>query len=168
MGDAAVVILGMLVTLTACPRSTTEGASRKETAVKSDGGARGGGDEEIQQLVKKLQKEPENPLHFDVSPSVVRLGELGLPAAAAVLPLLDSDDETTRGRAERVLAEVVDRRLGWLPNRGFLDPFAGQEKMRVIWEGNGSYHFNAPVEKRRKSIALWRGWLEKAQKDGGQ
>ena len=162
------MILGMLVTLTACQRGTRERASGKETAVKSDGGAQSKGDDEIQSLVRKLPMEPEDPLHFDVTPSVLRLGELGLPAAVAILPLLDSDDETTRGRAERVLAEVVDRRLGWLPNRGFLDPFVGQEKMRVIREGNGSYHFSAPVDKRRKSVALWRKWLATAEKDGGQ
>jgi hypothetical protein len=164
----AVVILGTLAALVACQRATTEGAKGKRAAVKSDDGAQSKVDDEVQRLVEKLQKEPENPLHFDVTPSVLRLGELGLPAAVAILPLLDSDDETIRGRAERVLAEVVDRRLGWLPNRGFLDPFVGQEKMRVIWEGNGSYHFTAPPEKRRKSIARWREWLAKAEKDGGQ
>jgi hypothetical protein len=61
---------------------------------------------------------------------------------------------------------VVNRRLGWVPNRGYADPHAGQEKMRAIWEANGSYDSKAPREKRQMSIALWREWLAKSPTDG--
>ena len=137
----------------------------KGVILKGDGGSQVASDDEIRKLVATLNDAPDT-LHNDFTPSVRRLGELGVPAAFAVLPLLDADDEMARARAQNVLSQVVNRRLGWVPNRGYADPHAGQEMMRAIWEANGSYDSKAPSEKRQKSIALWREWLAKSSKEG--
>jgi len=155
------VFAAALAVLATCHRDASETAGAKGVNVKNDGGIQKQDDAEIETLVKTLNDTPD-VAHADYTPSVRRLGELGLPAATAVLPLLDADDRLTRARAQRVLEQVVNRRLGWVPNRGYADPFEGQEKIRAIWEANGSYDSDAPPEARRKSIALWRQWLTKA------
>lgn len=110
-------------------------------------------------LVRDIDKHPD-PLHVDVTPAVVQLIAIGLPAVAAVLELLDAPDVLTRRRAQRVVEGVVMQRHGWRPGRGYADPQAGQLKVRAVLETNGSYRADAPPENRRLAIARWRKWIE--------
>jgi len=115
--------------------------------------------EEIRRLIQTIDENPDR-LHVDVTPSVLRLSELGLPAASAVIELLDSPDWMTRKRAQRVLEGIVMRRHGWRPGQGYPDPHAGQERTQAVLEANGNYQADADPEVRRRSIELWRRWLE--------
>jgi len=56
----------------------------------------------IQHLVETIDDNPDR-LHVDVTPSVRELSALRLPAAKAVLPLMDHANKVTRMRAFRVL-----------------------------------------------------------------
>jgi hypothetical protein len=113
---------------------------------------------EIGELVRTLDEQP-HPLHSDFTPSVERLIELGLPAAAAVVDLLDAPNPATRLHAQRVIEGVVMRAEGWRPNRGYPDA-AGEQRTRHVLEENGGYRYDAPPEQRRAAMERWRAWLE--------
>jgi|SRR5436853_1279451 len=115
------------------------------------------GGAELKRLVRTIDDEP-NINHLDVTPSVLKLSEMGLPAAKAVLGLLASDDLLTRKRAQRVLEGVVMRRNGWVFGHGYGDP-AGRQKTQALIEQNGYQADSAPGA-RAKAIEKWRDWLE--------
>lgn len=116
-------------------------------------------DDALAGLVRSIDENPD-PLHVDVTPSVLQLMESGLPAARAVLELLDAPDALTRKRAQRVVEGVVMRRNGWLPGQGYPEPHEGQQRVKAILESNGSYDAEAPPELRRRAMVLWRQWIE--------
>lgn len=120
--------------------------------------------DEIKQLIETIDDNPDR-LHVDITPSVLRLSELGLSAARAVLELLDAPDFWTRRRAQRVLEGVVMRHHGWVPGRGYPDPHEGQEQTQALLEANGNYQADAPQEARRDAIERWRRWLEEAEQN---
>jgi hypothetical protein len=120
--------------------------------------------DEIAQLVQTIDDNPDR-LHADVTPSVLKLTKLGLPAARAVLPLLDSPKQLTRMRAFRVLGNVVMRHYGWQPQQGYA--VAGQEeRVRDLMQANGDYTVTAPREERQQAIAKWRAWLDHVMTNG--
>jgi hypothetical protein len=98
--------------------------------------------------------ENYDPLHVDVTPSVLKLIDLGLDGALAVLDLLNSSQPLTRKRARRVLEGVVFRHFG----------AGGEKKAREVIAENG-YDPEAPEPQRREAIERWRRWLER-QKGG--
>jgi hypothetical protein len=116
-------------------------------------------DNELADLVRNIDASPDR-LHFDVTPAVLQLTELGLPAAKAVLELLNAPDVLTRQRAQRVVEGIVMRRHGWQPGQGYPEPHGGQQRVKSVIESNGSYRADAPPEFRRQAIAKWRQWIE--------
>jgi hypothetical protein len=114
--------------------------------------------DEIQQLVQTIDENPDR-LHVDVTPSVLKLTKLGLPAAQAVLPLLDDSKQLTRMRAFRVLGNIVMRHHGWQPGQGYADP-AQEKKVQALMQANGNYSVSAPPAERQQAVARWRVWLE--------
>jgi len=116
----------------------------------------------IETLVKTIDEDPD-PLHADVTPSVLELIERGLPGAKAVVDLLDATEFLTRKRAQRVLEGVIMQRHGWVAGQGYTTP-DGQEKTRTLLAANGNYQADAAPEARRASIEKWRRWLESQQK----
>ncbi|HZE70838.1 MAG TPA: hypothetical protein VE135_15115 [Pyrinomonadaceae bacterium] len=115
-------------------------------------------DAEIKMLIQTIDDDPDR-LHLDHTASVQRLIELGLPAAMAVLDLLNATDSLTRLRAQRVLEGVVMQLHGWTPGRGYADS-EGQGKTLSLLKANGDYQADAPPRKRRKAIEKWQRWLE--------
>jgi hypothetical protein len=112
----------------------------------------------LEALVQTIDANPD-PLHVDVTPSVLQLIELGLQGAQAVLDLLDAPAFLTRKRAQRVLEGIVMRRHGWVPGQGYQDP-QGQEETQAVLHANGDYRADAAPEERRSAIDKWRRWLE--------
>lgn len=100
-----------------------------------------------------------DPLHFDFTPSVRALTEMGVAALRAVLPLLDSADERTRQHAQKVFEQVTFRRVTDELNPPPLSTLA-REHWTKLWEANGSYQWNGPEEQRRESVRRWRLWLD--------
>jgi hypothetical protein len=117
---------------------------------------------DIGELVRTLDDEP-HPLHSDFTPSVDRLIELGLPAAVAVVDLLDAPDPATRLHAQRVIEGAVMRANGWRPNQGYPDT-DGEQRTRRVLEQNGGYRFDAAPEQRKAALERWRAWLAAAQR----
>lgn len=113
---------------------------------------------EIENLVRTINDDPD-PLHTDVTPSVLGLIEQGLPGARAVVDLLDAPELLTRRRAQRVLEGVVMRRHGWVAGRGYTDP-DGERRTRDLLSDNGDYQADAAPEARRRAAERWRRWLE--------
>ena len=93
-------------------------------------------------------------LHYDITPSVRALTEMGVPALRAVLPLLDSEDERTRQHAQKVFEQVTFGRV-----TRELDPPPLSNLAREEWaklrESNGSYRWDGPREQRRVAVGLW-------------
>jgi hypothetical protein len=112
----------------------------------------------IETLVQTINDNPD-PLHVDVTPSVLQLIKKGLPAARAVLDLLDAPELLARRRAQRVLEGVVMYRHGWVAGRGYTDP-DGQQKTQDLLAANGNYQADAAPEARKQAIEKWRGWLK--------
>src|SRR5215472_1570923 len=94
--------------------------------------------EDIQQLVRVINEDPDE-LHGDFTPAVLKLMTKGLPAAIAVLPLLNSPDSSTRARAYRVLEGVIKIRNGWVPGQGYKDR-EGQDRTESTLAANGNYN----------------------------
>ncbi len=108
-------------------------------------------------LVATLNDAPDL-LHTDLTPSVLALSELGLPAVHAILPLLSATEARTRQRAQRVLERVtfarVDRATGIHPHVE-----NARRAWQALWEANGSYRWDAPEPERLASQRLWQDWL---------
>lgn len=113
---------------------------------------------EIAELVRAIDENPDE-LYNDYTPSVQRLIDKGLAGAAAVVPLLNTDDQMTRRRAQRVLEGVVKARFGWKAGMGFADAGA-QEQALAVLAANGNYDAAASEEQRKHSAGLWRRWIE--------
>jgi hypothetical protein len=105
--------------------------------------------------------EKPDPLHVDITPSVMALVELGLPGIEAVLERLNAPATLTRARAQRVLEGALARHLGWVSNRGFPTPERAA-RARAIAEANG-YDPDADESARLAAIARWREWLSEAR-----
>lgn len=119
---------------------------------------------DIEKLIRTIDENPD-PLHGDFTPSVLKLSELGIPGAKAVLDLLDAPEFLTRKHAQRVLEGVVMRLHGWVPGRGYPDAHSGQKKTQDLLKANGNYDPNSSSSDRRKAIEKWRQWLEMQEKD---
>ena len=118
----------------------------------------------IEELIRTIDVDPD-PLHNDFTPSVLKLSELGIPAAKGVLDLLDAPGFLTRKRAQRVLEGVVMRLHGWIPGQGYPDAHSGQKLTQEVLKDNGNYDPNSSSSDRRKAIEKWRHWLQKQEKD---
>jgi hypothetical protein len=117
--------------------------------------------QEIARLIETFNEDPD-PLHYDVTPSVLRLMELDLPGAAAVLDLLNSPELIVRRRAQRVLERIVARRFGWNSSQGYPDE-TSREKALALMKENGDYSADATVERRKEAVVLWGKWLQEQQ-----
>lgn len=119
---------------------------------------------DIEKLIRTIDVNPD-PLHSDFTSSVLRLIELGPPAAKAVLDLLDAPEFLTRKHAQRVLEGVVMRLHGWVPGQGYPDAHSGQKMTQDLLKANGNYDPNSSSSDRRKAIEKWRQWLEMQEKN---
>lgn len=112
----------------------------------------------LQALQATLNDAPD-PLHFEQTPSVLSLIELGMNALPTVFALLESPDGCTRQRAQFVLTSVVLRDINQR-----LRPRALTSDAQRAWEelqrANGSYQWDAPESERRGSVSLWKRWFE--------
>lgn len=143
-------------------RGTTSDLQRNATSASAaipspDAASPPAPDPEVVELLRTLG-EGASPLHYEYTPSVHRLIELGWPGARAVLDLLDAPEDITRRRAQRVIEGVVMRHHGWRPGVGYLDP-SGAEKTGAVVSQNGSYRADAPQAERRASMEKWRTYL---------
>jgi len=113
--------------------------------------------EDVSRLVAAINDNPD-PAHGDLTPAVHALVRVGLTALPAVLPLLESEDRWTRLRAQRVLEGAT---RAWVrartPPRP-ATPRADYEWLK-LWQDNGDYDWQAPVEARKAAIGRWRTWL---------
>lgn len=98
-------------------------------------------------------------LHYDITPSVRALTNMGLPALNSLLPLLDVPDERTRQHAQKVLEQVTFNEIKKALNPPPLSPLATAEWTK-LWESNGSYQWNGPEEQRRAAIKRWEQWIK--------
>ena len=117
--------------------------------------------EEISSLIQTIDAAPD-PLHGDLTPSVLKLIDRGLDGAVAVLPVLNAPKEATRGRAYRVIQGVVARLYGFREGAGFRDSSAEQTWRRVL-DDNG-YRVDAGEQERIASMAKWAEWLSRRER----
>src|SRR5947209_2552838 len=66
--------------------------------------------------LRTLNDDPD-PLHLDVTPSVVSLGEMGLKAVGPLLDLMDDPNEQARLHAQRALESILSHRQGFVAGR---------------------------------------------------
>jgi hypothetical protein len=112
---------------------------------------------DVASLIAAINDNPDLA-HGDLTPAVHALVRLGLPALPAVLPLLGSDDELTRLRAQRVFERAT---RAWLrertPDRSTAR--AADYAWMKLWHDNGDYNWDGPAEVRAAAIDRWRAWL---------
>jgi HEAT repeat protein len=140
-------------------------------AMKSDDqeiramGARGlhllGAPDAPQALQAAINDAPD-PLHFEQTPAVQSLIELGTAALPTVFTLMESADERTRQRAQYILASVVLRDI-----TRRLQPRPLTSDAQMAWEelrqANGSYQWDGPEAARRAAIERWKQWWAREQ-----
>jgi len=113
--------------------------------------------EDIGRLIATINDSPD-PSHGDLTPSVHALTRIGLPALPAVLPLLESDNQWTRLRAQRVLEGVT---RAWVRERTPERPMTRRADYAWVelWQANGNYDWEAPPAERAAAVARWHSWL---------
>jgi hypothetical protein len=132
------------------------------------------GDEEVRALGARglyLAKAPEalsalqatindspDPLHWEQTPAVQSLIEMGTAVLPTVFALMDSSNETKRRRAQYVLATVVLQDINQRLQPRPLTNQAIQEWER-LHQANGSYEWNGTESARKISIELWKRWF---------
>jgi hypothetical protein len=116
--------------------------------------------DEVPDLIKTIGNNPD-PLHSDFTPSMLRLIELGLPAALRVVDLLDAPELVTRERAQRVLEGIVMRYHGWRPGQGYPDAKGHLKTEAVLAEND--YQAAAPAKSRKAGIKKWRSWIQERE-----
>lgn len=104
---------------------------------------------EIARLVASLDEDAD-PLHSDYTPSVSALSIRGVPAARAVLHLLDVDDQMTRLHAQRVVEGVVSHEFGFRSGSGF--PSREMDDAARRWIVAWGYAYDGPSAHRREGI----------------
>ena len=107
-------------------------------------------------MVQTIDTAPD-PLHGDITPSVVLLIELGLEGARAVVPVLNAPGLMTRQRAFRVVQGAVGRHFGFREGKGFPSTESAEAWRRVL-EDN-AYRAEAPERERAEAAERWRRWL---------
>jgi hypothetical protein len=114
--------------------------------------------EEIVRLIAAINDSPD-PSHSDLTPAVHALVRIGLPALPAVLPLLESDNQLTRLRAQRVLERAT---RAWVRERTPEPPMTRRADYAwmELWQRNGAYDWEAPPAERTAAVERWRRWLE--------
>jgi hypothetical protein len=115
----------------------------------------------IAELLRTLDQDFD-PLHVDVTPSVVKLIALGLEGAVAVLDRLNAPEPLTRARAQRAAEGAVFRHFGHTWGQGFPDAEAERRAREVV--AQIGYDPEAPEPQRLQAIERWRRWLENEQK----
>ena len=113
----------------------------------------------LQALQATINDSPD-PLHWEQTPAVQSLVELGISALPTVFVLMNSANENTRRRAQYVLASVVLRDTN---QRLQPRPLTNQalQDWEKLQQANGSYQWNETESARRSSIDLWKHWYAK-------
>ncbi len=112
-------------------------------------------------MIQTIDTAPD-PLHGDITPSVLKLIDHGLKGGVAVLPLLNAPKEATRSRAYRVIQGVVARLYGFREGRGFPDSRSEQMCRQTVDEIG--YRSDAGEKERTTSIAKWAEWLKQRER----
>jgi hypothetical protein len=118
----------------------------------------------VQELLAKLDDNPDI-LHFDYTPAVSELIELGEPAIEPTFAYLLSDNEATRLHAERATDGAMMTMHGFVRGRGWSNPDGEQVWKRLcatLWdyEAMGRKQvYEAPIEARRAYIERVKQWL---------
>jgi hypothetical protein len=118
----------------------------------------------LKALQSTINDSPD-PLHFEQTPAVQSLLDLGAAALPTVLVLMDSVNERTRQRAQYVLTSVVLRDISQRlqPRPLTSDALTAWEELR---QANGSYQWDGPESLRKASIDLWKLWLARFAPQG--
>lgn len=166
VGFALVVLAGILVI--AAIRGVFGEAPKAQNAppVRRDPGpaepALSPVDQRVRELCDRINEDPDL-LHFDYTPAVHELIDIGAPAIPPALDLMLSEDSDTRLRAERFLEGVTLKEHGFVFGQGWKKP-SSEGDWRQFWKRLGSIDYKASREERVASISLWRAWLAERQK----
>jgi HEAT repeat protein len=126
-------------------------------AISATGLSRLGTEDAVDAWLSVINDAPD-PLHQDVTPSVLALSRMGIRVLPSILPLLESSDAATRQRAQKVLERVTFSDVSDAVKPRPLSETAAAQ-WTALWERNGAYQWDAPDERRRAAIARWRLWI---------
>ena len=114
---------------------------------------------ETSELLERLSQDAD-PLHSDITPSVLSLAELDFLGACAVLPGLRSTNEQTRLHAQRTLEIILTSRCGFENGVGFPDQHAEEAASNLL--GEIAYEYNDNENSRNLAAMRWNNWVESA------
>jgi HEAT repeat protein len=139
-------------------RSALNSADEDIRAIGAAGLHRLGAADALEACLRTIDDAPDM-LHYEITPSIRALTNMGFPVLKSLLPLLDAEDGRTRQHAQKVLEQVTFNEIKKALNPPPLSPLATTE-WRKLWGSNGSYKWNDPGEQRRVAIKRWEEWIK--------
>jgi len=111
--------------------------------------------------IQTINDAPDQ-LHLDLTPSVFTLGDMGTAAAAQLVDLLMSEEQTTRLHAHRALEMIMAHRHGFAIGKGF--PTSGsRQQAEDEWKAHGDYDYAADPATRAAAVEKLRRWVREQQ-----
>ena len=130
-------------------------------AISATGLFRLGTADALEACLMTLNDAPDM-LHYDLTPSVLALSEMGIGVLSSIIPLLRAKNERTRQHAQGVLERITFKEI----SRSISSPpssIRAKSTWKTLWQKNGSYRWDAPHEQRQKAIKCWEQWLAETQ-----
>jgi hypothetical protein len=116
---------------------------------------------QIEQLVKSIDKNPDLN-HRELTPSTYKLIELGDRAIGPVVELMLHDDRNKRLCAGHVLLSITQQKYGYKPEVGWPSDM-DEKRWEDFWASLGNLDWQSSEAERKRSVRLWKQWLEQQQ-----
>lgn len=113
---------------------------------------------QISTLIRQFNGDPD-PLHFEWTPAMDGLIDIGMPALPYVLDLVLDESLNVRKRAIIVMMDIVAFRFGI--RRG--QEYKSEQVFDAIeawWKKMGDLSAEDSYEKRKETADIWRSWLD--------
>lgn len=138
-------------------RKSLDSHDEEIRAISATGLFRLGTPDALEACLATINDAPDM-LHYDLTPSVQALSEMGLGVLSSIIPLLGTENERTRQHAQGVLERITFKEI----SKSVSSPpssIRAKSIWKSLWEKNGPYRWDAPQARRQKAIKCWEQWL---------
>ena len=132
-------------------------------AISATGLFRLGAPDALDACLATINDSPDM-LHYDLTPSVRALSEMGIGVLSSIIPLLGAENKRTRQHAQGVLERVTFKEITKL-HESPAPSTKAKSAWKTLWEKNGPYRWDAPEDQRETAINRWQRWLAEYSND---